>query len=136
MEFRASTIDNTRTLLVDANIEHGGKLVEQLNRAGFRTDFAMSCAAARAVLGVNYYHCCVVVADLDRETDLEQIEELRSAAPRVWIVAVSDGHPERAGGFALPSGVDSLLLAPFSVLELTTRLSGLSRRSRPISDCG
>src|SRR5712692_10733706 len=100
---------DSRTLLVDENIDHGGQLVEQLNRAGFRTDFAVSWSAARAALAANYYHSCIVVADLDQPADLNQLDELRRAALRVWIIVLSDLQPENALALAHRQGVDAVL---------------------------
>src|SRR5882724_654284 len=74
------TTHDSRTLLIDANNEHGGQLVEQLNHAGFKTDYAVSWSAAHAALRANYYHACIVVADLDQSADLKQLDELRRAA--------------------------------------------------------
>ena len=71
---QASTHDS-RTLLVDASIEHGRRLSEQLNHAGFRTDLALSWRAAHAALGTNYYHSCVMTVDLDQPVDLEELAD-------------------------------------------------------------
>jgi DNA-binding response OmpR family regulator len=122
---------DSRTLLVDTNLEHGGQLVEQLNRAGFRTDFAVSWSAARVALGANYYHSCIVVADLDQSADLAQLDELRRAALRVWIIVLSDLQGENARVLAHRQGVDAVLSAPFSMQDLTSRLAAFSLRARP-----
>jgi len=131
MQSRPLPTHDSRTLLVDANLEHGGKLVEQLNRAGFRTDFAVSWSAARAALAANYYHSCIVVADLDQPADLSQLDELRRAALRVWIMVLSDLQPEKALLLAHRQGVDAVLSAPFSMEDLTSRLAAFSLRARP-----
>ncbi len=125
------TTHDSRTLLVDAHNEHGGQLVEQLNHAGFKTDFAVSWVAAHAALGANSYQSCVVVADLDRAADFEQLGELRRAALRVWIIILSDLQPEKALVLAHRQWVDAVLSAPFSVQDLTSRLAGFSLRARP-----
>src|SRR6266702_5602691 len=109
------TTHDSRTLLIDANNEHGGQLVEQLNHAGFRTDFALSWRAAHAALGANYYHSCIVVADLDKSADLKQLDELRRAAPRVWIIVLSDLQPENALILTYRRGVGGLVFAPLSL---------------------
>jgi DNA-binding response OmpR family regulator len=132
MQSRPLPTHDSRTLLVDANVEHDGQLVEQLNRAGFRTDFAVSWSAARAALGANYYHSCIVVADLDQTADLEQLEELRRTALRVWIVVLSDLPPDNARVLAHRQGVDAVLSAPFSMQDLTSRLAAFSLRARPV----
>src|SRR5882762_10087122 len=123
------TTHDSRTLLLDANNEHGGQLVEQLNRAGFKTDFAVSWSAARTALGANYYHSCIVVADLEQSVDLEQIDELRRSALRVWIIVLSDLQLEYALALAHRQGVDAVLSAPFSVQDLTSRLAAFSLRA-------
>jgi DNA-binding response OmpR family regulator len=87
---------DSRTLLVDADIAHAGQLVEQLNHAGFKTDFAVSWGAARTALKANYYHSCIVAADPEQLKDREQLDELRRAAPRVWMIVLSDHPSERA----------------------------------------
>jgi hypothetical protein len=69
MQPEVFTRQDSRTLLVDAGMEQGGQLVEQLNHAGFKTDFAVSWGAAHAALSAYYYHSCIVVADVDQLTD-------------------------------------------------------------------
>jgi DNA-binding response OmpR family regulator len=127
------TTYDSRTLLVDANNEHGGQLVEQLNHAGFKTDFAVSWGAAHAALGANSYQSCIVVADLDQAADLEQLGELRRAALRVRIIVLSDLQPEKALALPHRQGVDAVLSAPFSMQDLTSRLAAFSLRARPTS---
>src|SRR3979490_659118 len=99
------TTHDARTLLLDANNEHGGQLVEQLNHAGFKTDFAVSWSAAHAALRANYYHSFIVVADLDQSADREQLDALRRAALRVWIIVLSDLQPDKALPLAHRQGV-------------------------------
>ncbi len=122
---------DSRTLLLDANIVRGRQLVEQLNHAGFKTDFAVSWDAARSALKANYYHSCIVVADLGQSADLKQLNELRRAALRVWIVVLSDLQLENAPVIAHREGVDAVLSAPFSMQDLTSRLAAFSLRARP-----
>jgi DNA-binding response OmpR family regulator len=131
MQARPLSTHDSRTLLVDANLEQGRQLVEQLSRAGFRTDFAVSWSAARAALGANYYHSCIVVADLDQSADLEQLDELRRAALRVWIIILGDLPPDNALLLAHRQGVDAVLTASFSMQDLTSRLAAFSLRARP-----
>jgi DNA-binding response OmpR family regulator len=125
------TTHNSRTLLLDVNNEHGGQLVEQLNHAGFKTDFAVSWGAAHAAFRANCYQSCIVVADLDQPAILEQLDELRRAALHVWIIVLSDRQPENARVRALQHCVDAVLSAPFSMENLTSRLAAFSLRARP-----
>jgi DNA-binding response OmpR family regulator len=73
-----------RTLVLDANIPRAQQLVEQLTRAGFRPDFALTCDAARAAFKDNCYHSCVVSVDLTESAGVAQLDELRVSARRVW----------------------------------------------------
>jgi DNA-binding response OmpR family regulator len=131
MQPEVFTKHDSRTLLVDADVAHGGQLVEQLNRAGFKTDFAVSWGAAHTALSVNYYHSCIVVTDLEQLTDHQRLDELRRAAPRVWMIVLSDHASARAQKLARRQGLDALLSAPFSMHDLTSRLAAFSLRARP-----
>ena len=122
---------DSRTLLVDLHRALGGQLVEQLNHAGFKTDFAVSWGAAHTCLSANYYQSCIVVADLDRRADRAQLVELRRAIPRVWMIVLGDHPSERAQRIVLRRGLDAVLSAPYSLRDLTARLAAFSLRSRP-----
>src|SRR5487761_411075 len=130
MQSGPASTNDSRTLLFDTNIEYGGQLSEQLNHAGFRTDLAVSWRAAHAALGTNYYHTCIMSLDLDQPEDLEHLDALRCAAPRVWMIILSDRQPEQPQDLAHRHGVDALLSAPFSMLDLTSRLASFSLRAR------
>lgn len=122
---------DSTTLLVDAGISHGVQLIEQLNRAGFKTDFAVSWDVAHAALRANYYNSCIVVVDLDQLADWQQLHELRRTAPSVWMIVLSDHASEREQKLAHLQGLDAILSAPFSMDDLTSRLAAFSLRSRP-----
>lgn len=123
---------DSRTLLADAKTALGVQLVEQLNHVGFKLDFAVTWGAAHAALRPNYYHSCVVVADLDQLTDREQLYELRRAAPGVWMIVLSDQPSERAQRIARRLRLDAVLSAPFLMHELTSCLAAFfCLRARP-----
>jgi DNA-binding response OmpR family regulator len=83
--------------------------------------------AARA----RHFGTLVVIANLNLANDRECLTSLRRVAPRAWIIVISaQPHPD-AEEVILKVGADSLLLTPFSVEDLTVRLSAFSRRSRP-----
>jgi DNA-binding NarL/FixJ family response regulator len=82
---------------------------------------------------VNYYHSCVVVAELDQFTDLEQIDELWRAVPRVWLIVLSDWQFEQPHELVLRQGVDALLSTPFSIHDLTSQLAAFSLWARSSS---
>jgi DNA-binding response OmpR family regulator len=121
-----------RTLVVDASATQGGQLAEQLNHAGFGAEYAVSWHGARASLRAHRYHSCIVVADPGQIEDLKQLAELRRVAAGVWVIVLCDLQSEHAVHLARRRGADAVLFAPFSVLDLTTRLAAFSLRSRPI----
>lgn len=121
----------SRTLVVDASTAQGQQLAEQLNRAGFSTEFVVSWHAARAALRSHNYQACVAVADPGQVEDLKQLTALRRTALGVWIIALCDRPTERMMLLARRQGVDAVLCAPFSMLDLTSRLAVFSHRSRP-----
>jgi DNA-binding response OmpR family regulator len=127
----AFTANYSRTLLVDTSTTQGGQLADQLTHAGFSTEFAVSWHMARATLRANHYHSCIAVADLDQVEDLKQLSELRRVAMGVWIIVLCDRSVERTQLLARRQGVDAVLSAPFSMLDLTSRLAAFSLRSRP-----
>src|SRR5262249_28266706 len=122
-----------RTLLIDVNVEHGRGLVDEISRTGVRTDLATSWGAARAVLAVNYYHSCVIVADLDRPADLERLQELRVIAPRVWMIVLSERQSGETAGLGLPPGVDAWMSVPLCVHDFASRLAEFASHARPLS---
>lgn len=117
--------------MVDAGSAHGGQLVEQLNHAGFETDFAVSWDAAHAALKANYYNSCILVANLYQLADGDRLDRLRRIAPSVWMIVLTDHASERAQTLARRHGLDALLSAPFSMDDLTSRLAAFSLRARP-----
>lgn len=127
----AFTANHSRTLVVDASAVQGGQLSDQLNHAGFKAECALSWHEARASLRANHYHSCIVVADLNQVEHLKQLSELRGVAMSVWIIVLCDLQAENTLLLARRHGVDAVLSAPFSMLELTSRLAAFSIRARP-----
>jgi DNA-binding response OmpR family regulator len=127
----AFTSNYSRTLVVDASTAQGGQLVDQINHAGFSAELAVSWHGARAALGRHHFDSCVAVADLDHLEDLKQLCQLRRMAMSVWIIVLCDPLAERTVLLARRQGVDAVITAPFSMLDLTSRLAAFSLRSRP-----
>lgn len=119
------------TLVVDFNGDAAMQLAEQLSHFGFPADIAGSYQTALASARAKRYHSVVMVADLTQEIDLECLTGLRKRAHSAWIIAVSARPCTHAEQIIRRCGADSLLIAPFTVEELTYRLSAFSRRSRP-----
>lgn len=128
----ALTENYARTLVIDAGAAQGAQLTEQLNHAGFGAEFVGNWRAAQAALGANGFNSCIVVADLDQVEDRKQLSQLRRVATRTWIIVLCDLATESAVRLARRQGVDAVLAAPISMLDLTSRLAAFSRRSRPM----
>jgi DNA-binding response OmpR family regulator len=119
------------TLVIDSNSTAGSQLVEQLSHCGFQADVATSPHAAHAAARAKHFGAFVVVIDLSVATDLECLRGLRARAPGTWIIVISSRPHHDAQQVVFHCGADALLIAPFSVEELTFRLSAFSHRSRP-----
>jgi two-component system response regulator QseB len=119
------------TLVVDFNRDAATQLAEQLSHFGFPVDIAGSSQNALASACSKRYHSVVMVADLTQETDLECLTGLRKRAGSAWIIVVSARPCTHAEQIIRRRGADSLLIAPFTLEELTFRLSAFSHRSRP-----
>jgi DNA-binding response OmpR family regulator len=120
------------TLVIDSNSTAGSQLVEQLSHCGFQADVATSPHAAHAAARAKHFGAFVVVIDLSVATDLECLRGLRARAPGTWILVISSRPHHDAQQVVFHCGADALLIAPFSVEELTFRLSAFSHRSRPL----
>jgi len=119
-------------LVVDSDQPVADRLADSLRQFGFHADVATSCWSAQAAMHTCAYGTLVVVADLSRSSDLQCLTSLRIEAPRTWIIVISLYTYPDARQVVFGCGADSLLIAPFSLAELTARLSGFARRSRPV----
>ncbi len=120
------------TLVVDFDGDAAKQLAEHLSHFGFRADAVGSSQTAHATTHAKRYDSIVMVADLTQALDLECLIGLRKRARNAWIIVISStpcAHPEQ---ITRRCGADSLLIAPFTVEELTYRLSAFSHRSRPL----
>jgi two-component system OmpR family response regulator len=118
-------------LVVDSDGAAGSQLAEQLSHSGFHADVASSGQAALAAARAKRYNTIVMVANLNLATEMENLKGLRKCAPSTWIIVVSSRPHSNPHQVILRCGADSVLVAPFSVEELTYRLSAFSLRSRP-----
>jgi DNA-binding response OmpR family regulator len=119
------------TLIVDANGEAANQLTDQLRHGGFPTKFATSYYAALDAVRAAHYGVLVVVADLTQAADLQCLTDLRKWTPRAWIIVISPKPHPNARHVVFECGADSVLIVPFSLGELISRLSAFSLRARP-----
>jgi DNA-binding response OmpR family regulator len=106
-------------------------MASQLRHAGFETQIATSGPSALLATRTMHFGAIVVVADLTNTESCGSLREIRRSAPRSWLVVIADPTIGRAEDFLHEVGGDALFAAPFTVAELTQRLSTLSNRSRP-----
>jgi DNA-binding response OmpR family regulator len=88
-------------------------------------------SAAQTAARIKHYGSMVVVADLRLAADLDDTAALRNICPGTRIIVISSTAYAHAEQVVFRQVVDSFLVAPFSVEELTSRLLAFSRRSRP-----
>jgi DNA-binding response OmpR family regulator len=119
------------TLVVDANGPAATQLAVQLSHSGFSADIAITCSAALAAARARHYGSLVFIADVNEAADLACVGALRKRSPRTWIIVISSTAPSEAQKRVLRYDADALLIAPFAMKDLTSRLLAFSLRSRP-----
>lgn len=120
-----------RVLLLDPDPEAADVMASQLRHAGFETHITTSGPSALLATRTMHFGAIVVVADLTNTESCSDLREIRHSAPRSWLLVIADPMIGRADEFLHELGGDALFAAPFTVAELTQRLSTLSNRSRP-----
>jgi DNA-binding response OmpR family regulator len=118
-------------LVVDADVAAAHQLATQVRHYGFESHAAISCSAAQAALRARRYGSVVAVLNPAQGIDLESLVTLRRKAPRTWLIAVSSSTSVLADSVLFRSGIDSHLIAPFSMEDLISRILAFSQRSRP-----
>lgn len=119
------------TLILDANPASGQLLAEQLGRAGFASDVASTHAAAMSAVHGKHYGAMIIIADPGDTETLACLADLRSGAPRTWVIFVALARPDSTRELTWRHGVDALLTMPYSIQDLTSRLSAFALQSRP-----
>lgn len=118
-------------LIIDANHSAAEQLPAQLEHAGFAADTVDSCWGAFTAIHAKHYGSMIVVGDLSQPNCLECVAGLRRQAPRSWIIVISSAGSSDTRKLFLTYGVDALIVTPFSMSDLVSRLMAFSRRSRP-----
>ena len=120
-----------RVLLLDPDPQAANVMASQLRHAGFETHVTTNGPSALLAIRTMRFGAIVVVADLTDTERCSYLREIRHSAPRSWLVVIADPMIGRADDFLHEFGGDALFAAPFTVADLTQRLSTLSNRSRP-----
>lgn len=121
-------------LIINPDAAAAELLASQLRHRGFHVDTASSWSHAETSIHARHYGSMVVVVNPTETTDLDCLAALRAKASRTWIIAISTlstvGYSKAPLVF-FDHGADSVMVVPFSVEELTSRLLSFSHRSRP-----
>jgi DNA-binding response OmpR family regulator len=121
-------------LLLDSDTGAAVQLAAQLRHAGFAIEIVSTAAEALDVLEYRVCSVVVVVADLVSDEECRQcLTDLRHAAPKVWMLVVTDDPPQRAVEIVRQCGADELMVTPFSVAALVQYLASHIRLPRPLS---
>jgi DNA-binding response OmpR family regulator len=118
------------TLIVDPNIEAATQLAVQLHRAGFQCYVASSGSAACTAVQAQYFRSLIVVADLYDKRDARHVRDLRTFAPRSWLIVISTRSDQAALELVQRCGGDALITTPFGMTTLNCKLAEFSRRPR------
>jgi len=121
-------------LLLDSDSSAATQLAAQLRHAGFAIEIVSTPSEALDVLGYRACSVVVIVADLvDAEGFQQCLTDLRYAAPKAWMLVVTDDPPQRAFQIVRQCGADELIVTPFSVAMLIQYLAAHIRLPRPLS---
>jgi len=111
-------------LLLDSDSRSAIQLAAQLRHAGFAIDIVSTASEALDVLGFRVCSVVIVVANLvDDDECLRCLTDLRHAAPKAWMLVITDDPPERGVEIVREWGADELMVTPFSVAMLIQYLA-------------
>ena len=116
-------------LIIDANRAAAEQLAGQLEHAGFAADTVDGCWGALTAVHARHYGSMIFVGDLSQPSHLECIAGLRRQAPRCWMIVISPAGLHDTRKLFLTYGVDALIVTPFSMSDLVSRLMAFSRRA-------
>lgn len=121
-------------MILDSDSGAAAQLAAQLQHAGFAIEVVETAADALDVLAYRVCSAVVAVADrLDDESFQESLAALRHAAPKAWMLVITDDPPQRAFQIVRQCGADELIVTPFSVDVLIKYLAVHMRLPRPPS---
>jgi DNA-binding response OmpR family regulator len=121
-------------MILDSDSGAAAQLAAQLHHAGFAIEVVSTATDALDVLAYRVCSALVVVADrVDDEDVQESLTNLRHAAPKAWMLVVTDNPPQRAFQMVRQCGADELIVTPFSVDTLISYLVVHIRLPRPLS---
>jgi DNA-binding response OmpR family regulator len=121
-------------MILDSDSDAAAQLAAQIHHAGFAIERVSTPADALDILEFRVCSAVVVVADhVDDEVFQESLIDLRHAAPKAWMLVVTDNSPQRALQIVRQCGADELIVTPFTVATLIQYLAVHIRLPRPLS---
>lgn len=121
-------------LFLDPDITAAMQFAGQLGHAGFAIETVSALAEALDLLG--YRVCSIVVAVVDFVDDeyvQQSLGDLRHAAPKAWMLVITDDPPQHALEIVRQCGADELFITPFSMAAFAQYLAAHIRLPRPLS---
>jgi DNA-binding response OmpR family regulator len=119
-------------LLFDPNAVAARRLAMQLRHAGFVTYVTFDGSAAVSSARARQFASIVVVADLADAQMRRCLHELRDADPDAWLIVISDPAVEGDRDVVRELGGNAMMDVPFTILDLSQRLSMISPRVQPV----
>ena len=115
-------------LLFDPNPVAAHKLATQLRHAGFETYVMFDGHATVSSARGQQFASIVVIADLADSQMRRCLRELRDADSEACLIVISDPAVEGDRDVVRELGGNAMLDVPFTILDLSQRLSMISRR--------
>jgi DNA-binding response OmpR family regulator len=119
-------------LLFDPNPVAARRLAMQLRHAGFATYVTFDGAAAVSSARGRQFASIVVIADLADSQMRRCLHELRGADSEACLIVISDPAVEGDRDLVRELGGNAMLDVPFTILDLSQRLSMISPRVQPV----
>lgn len=107
-------------------------LATQLRHAGFATYMTSDGSAAVSSARSQQFASIVAIADLANSQMRRCLHELRDADPAAWLIVISNPAVEGDREVVRELGGNAMMDVPFTILDLTRRLSMISPRVQPV----
>jgi DNA-binding response OmpR family regulator len=118
-------------LLLEPDTATAAALASQLDAAGFDV---LICGSARSALHAverTFFFALIVDADLTSKDCLLTLEELRSRAPRSWMIVAAPDCEASVCNLIHRCGGDACVAFPISLDDIVHRLDAFHLRTRP-----
>lgn len=118
-------------LVVEDEVAIGHLVATQLEERGLAVTVVATVAAAQEALRRHAYPIVILDVTLPDGSGLEVLDALRRDGSTAHVIMLSGLRSEADRVRALARGADDYVVKPFFVRELTARVLGVRRRSKP-----